>query len=109
MKLVMAIVNTQDSRPLLDALMRQGHRATLISTTGGFLREGNATIFIGTPDETLEEVLGLIRQNCHIRTKYVNPLPPVMEPGEMYLPNPVEVEVGGAIVFVIDVARFEKY
>jgi uncharacterized protein YaaQ len=109
MKLVIAIVNSQDSRPLLDALMQQGHRATLISTTGGFLREGNATVFIGTPDETLEDMLGIIRQNCHTRTKYVNPLPPVMEPGEMYLPNPVEVEVGGAIVFVMDVARFEKY
>lgn len=109
MKLVIAIVNSQDSRPLLDALMRAGHRATLISTTGGFLREGNATVFIGTADETLEDVLAIIRQNCHTRTKYVNPLPPVMEPGEMYLPNPVEVEVGGAIVFVMDVARFEKF
>ena len=109
MKLVMAIVNSQDSRPLLDGLMQQGHRATLISTTGGFLREGNATVFVGTQDETLEDILGIIRQNCHTRTKYVNPLPPVMEPGEMYLPNPVEVEVGGAIVFVMDVARFEKY
>ena len=89
--------------------MRQGHRATLVSTTGGFLREGNATIFIGTPAESLEEVLDTIRQNCHTRTKYVNPLPPVMEPGEMYLPNPVEVEVGGATVFVVDVARSEKY
>jgi len=109
MKLVIAIVNSQDSHPLLDALMREGHRATLISTTGGFLREGNATVFIGTSDEALENVLGIIRQNCHTRTKYVNPLPPVMEPGEMYLPNPVEVEIGGAIVFVMDVARFEKF
>ena len=109
MKLVIAVVHSQDSRPLVDSLMRQGHRATVISTTGGFLREGNATILIGTQDETLEEVLSNIRHNCRTRTKYVNPLPPVMEPGEMYLPNPVEVEVGGAIVFLLDVARFEKY
>jgi uncharacterized protein YaaQ len=33
----------------------------------------------------------------------------VIEPGEMYLPTPVEVEVGGATVFVINVDRFEKY
>jgi uncharacterized protein YaaQ len=109
MKLVIAIVNSQDSRSLVDALMQKGHRATVVSTTGGFLREGNATLFMGTSDDALEEVLDAIRQNCHTRTKYVNPLPPVMEPGEMYLPNPVEVEVGGATVFVVDVARFEKY
>jgi len=109
MKLIMSIVNSEDSRPLVDALMRKGHRATMISTTGGFLREGNATIFVGTEDENAEEVLDIIRENCHTRTQHVNPLPPVMEPGEMYLPTPIEVEVGGATVFVINVDRFERY
>ena len=109
MKLVISIVSNEDARPLINALMRRGHRATMISTTGGFLREGNATIFVGTEDKALDEVLGIIRDNCHTHTQYVNPLPPVIEPGEMYLPTPVEVEVGGATVFVINVDRFEKY
>jgi len=109
MKLVISIVSNEDARPLINALMRRGHRATTVSTTGGFLREGNATIFIGTEDKMLEEVLGIIRENCHTHTQYVNPLPPVIEPGEMYLPTPVEVEVGGATVFVLNVDRFEKY
>ena len=109
MKLIMSIVHNDDARPLIDTLMRSGYRATMISTTGGFLREGNATIFVGTEDERIDEVLGIIRENCHTRTQHVNPLPPVMEPGEMYLPTPIEVEVGGATVFVIDVDRFERY
>lgn len=109
MKLVMSIVNNEDARPLTDALLRRGHRATVISTTGGFLREGNATIFVGTEDEKVTEVLGIIRENCHTRTQHVNPLPPVMEPGEMYLPTPIEVQVGGATVFVINVDQFERY
>jgi uncharacterized protein YaaQ len=109
MKLVIAIIHSQDSRALVDALMQGSHRATLVSTTGGFLREGNATVFIGTQEENLQEILDIIRQNCHTRSQFVNPLPPVMEPGEMYLPNPVEVEVGGATVFVLDVAQFERY
>ena len=109
MKLVISIVSNEDARPLINSLMRRGHRATMVSTTGGFLREGNATIFIGTEDKSLDEVLGVIRDNCHTHTQYVNPLPPVIEPGEMYLPTPVEVEVGGATVFVINVDRFEKY
>ncbi len=109
MKLVISIVSNEDARPLINSLMRRGHRATMVSTTGGFLREGNATIFIGTEDKTLDEVLGVIRDNCHTHTQYVNPLPPVIEPGEMYLPTPVEVEVGGATVFVVNVDRFEKY
>lgn len=109
MKLIMSIVHSDDAGQLVDALTGAGYRATTISTTGGFLRQGNATIFVGTEDENVAQVLELIQQNCETRTEYINPLPPVMEPGEMYLPSPVEVQVGGATVFVLDVARFEQY
>jgi len=109
MKLIMSIVNSDDARGLLEKLSGHGHRATMISTTGGFLREGNATIFVGTGDEKVDEVLTLIKESCHTRTQYVNPLPPVMEPGELYMPTPVEVEVGGATVFVLDVSRVERF
>lgn len=109
MKLVMSIINSDDEARLVEALTDAGYRATTISTTGGFLRQGNATVFVGTEDQEVPQVLQLIRENCHTRTQYVNPLPPVMEPGEMYIPAPIEVQVGGAIVFVLDVARFERF
>lgn len=108
MKLVMSIVHGDDAGRLVDALTSAGFRATTISTTGGFLRQGNATIFVGTEDEMVAQVLKLIRDNCRTRTQYVNPLPPVMEPGEMYLPTPVDVQVGGATVFVLDVVEFDQ-
>ena len=92
MKLVMSIVNNDDERRLAEALMVAGYRATTISTTGGFLRQGNATIFVGTEDENVPHVLQLIRENCHTRSQIVNPMPPVMEPGEMYMPVPTEVQ-----------------
>jgi uncharacterized protein YaaQ len=109
MKLVMSIINSDDERRLVEALTLAGYRATTISTTGGFLRQGNATIFVGTEDENVPQVLQLIRENCHTRTQFVNPMPPVMEPGEMYIPAPAEVQLGGATVFVLDVAQFERF
>jgi len=109
MKLIMSIVHSDDARGLLEALMRKGYRATMISTTGGFLREGNATILMGTEDEKVEEVLSIIRESCHTRTRYINPLPPVVEPGEFHMPSPVEVQIGGATVFVLSVERFERF
>jgi uncharacterized protein YaaQ len=109
MKLIMGIVNSDDQARLVDALTQAGYRATTISTTGGFLRQGNATIFVGTEDEKVPHVLQLIKENCHTRMQYVNPLPPVMEPGEMYIPTPVDVQVGGATVFVLEVAQFERF
>ncbi|MGQ9457677.1 MAG: cyclic-di-AMP receptor [Anaerolineae bacterium] len=109
MKLIMAVVNSDDSRDLVDRLVREGFRATVISTTGGFLREGNATVLVGTEDEQVPQVMKALRECCHTRTQYVNPLPPVLEPGELYMPSPVEVQVGGATVFVLNVERFEKF
>lgn len=109
MKLVLAIVHNDDAGKLTDALRDRNHQSTLISTTGGFLREGNATILIGVDADKLEDVLTLIKANCVTRTQFVNPMPPVMEPGELYLAQPVEVQVGGATVFVMDVERFEKF
>ena len=108
MKLVFAIVHNDDAGKLTDALRDNNYQFTLISTTGGFLREGNSTILIGVDLDKLEDVLTLIRSNCVTRSQFVNPMPPVMEPGELYLAQPVEVQVGGATVFVVDVERFEK-
>ena len=109
MKLILSIVNSDDARPLLEVLSREGQRATMVSTTGGLLREGNSTILIGVEDEQMDAVLSIIRENCQSRKQFVNPLPPIMEPGELYMPAPVEIEVGGATVFVLDVERFERF
>ena len=109
MKLIISIVHREDADTLLKALTDAKYKATLISTTGGFLREGNATIYIGAEAEKVENVLGLIKDNCHTRTRYVSPLAPLTEPSEFYIPEPVELEVGGATVFILDVERYEKF
>jgi uncharacterized protein YaaQ len=108
MKMVMAIINTEDSRTLLDRLTRRGHSATLTSSAGGFLRIGNTMMFVGVEDDDVEEVLMIIREGCPNRIQYVTPLPPVMEPGEVHIPKPIEKHVGGATIFVLDVEHFEK-
>lgn len=108
MKLILAIVHKDDAGGLLNALMEKEYRATRINTAGGFLRESNATILVGVDDSQVDDVLAIIKANCQARTQYINPIPPIMEPGEFYVPYPVEVQVGGATVFVLDVARYER-
>lgn len=108
MKLILAIVQESDANGLLDKLMTAGYRATLISTTGGFLREGNATVLVGVEDKELPEVMRVIQANCSARKQYITPLPPILEPGEFYVPQPVEVQVGGATVFVLAVEDFRR-
>ena len=103
MKLLIAVIQRQDEAGLVKALTNQAIGVTRVSSQGGFLREGNVTLFIVIEDARLEEVLQLIRTHCHTRTKFVAPLPPIAESGEFYPSTPVEVQVGGASIFVVNV------
>ncbi|MEK6721808.1 MAG: cyclic-di-AMP receptor [Chloroflexota bacterium] len=108
MKLVVAIVHHEDAGSLVDALLEREYRATRLQSSGGFLKQSNATIMVGVEDDKVDEVLGIVRETCTSRTEIVNPMPPIMEPGEFFMPYPLEVEVGGATVFVVPVERFER-
>jgi uncharacterized protein YaaQ len=108
-KLVVAIVHKEDAGRLVDALVERDFRATRLHSSGGFLRQSNASLLLGVEDEQVEAVLAIIRDNCVSRTQTVSPLPPLMEPGEFYLPYPTEVNVGGAVVFVLPVERYERF
>ncbi len=108
MKLVLAIVHNEDAGALVDALLAKDHRATRLHSSGGCLKQSNATVMVGAEDDVVEEVLAIVRETCTSRTQVVNPLPPIMEPGEFLMPYPLEVEIGGATVFVLPVERFER-
>jgi uncharacterized protein YaaQ len=105
MKLIMAIVSSDDSREVLDRLTKAGFRATVISTTGGFLREGNTTIFLGIDDNKITQAIEVVRQTCRRRTQWVSPLPTLEGPG-LEMSEPIEVSVGGAVVLVMNIEQF---
>ncbi|MGH2450016.1 MAG: cyclic-di-AMP receptor [Candidatus Limnocylindria bacterium] len=108
MKLVVAIVHSEDAGALVDALTDKDYRVTRLHSQGGFLKQTNASVLVGVEEAQIEAVLAIIRETCHARSQYINPMPPIMEPGEFYMPYPVEVTFGGATVFVLDVARYER-
>ena len=108
MKLVIIIASDADADRLMKALIQHGYPATKVSSTGGFLHRGNATILSGVEPDEVEQVLAMVRAECHARTEYV-PVQTLPFFGEGATPSePVEVRVGGAIVFVVNVERFEK-
>ena len=63
MKLIIAIVNSDDSSSVQAALTEEGYFVTKLSTTGGFLKKGNTTFFIGTNDDKVEHAVGIIKEN----------------------------------------------
>jgi len=108
-KLVIAIVQGEDAASTVTALSEAGISSTRMSSTGGFLQQGNVTLVIGVEDARVNDTLKIIRETSHERSRYVTSVPPLAEPGEVVMAYPVEVQVGGATVFVVPVDSFEKF
>lgn len=66
------------------------------------------TLLIGVEDDRVPDALKIIHENCRERSRNLTPVPPMAEPGEFFMAYPVEVQVGGATVFVVPVDSFEK-
>ena len=107
MKLVIAVVNKEDSSALISKLNKSGFMSTKLSTTGGFLKAGNVTLLIGTQDEKVDEIIEIMRECCSKRSQVVNATTGSYA-DQFFTTLPVEVTVGGATVFVVDVDKFIK-
>lgn len=101
MKLIYAIVNSDDTYRVSNALVKNGFYATKLSSTGGFLKAGNTTFLIATENDKVDKVIEVIKEKSQKRKAFV--------PSANNEVNfPVEINVGGATIIVTDIDRFEK-
>lgn len=108
MKLVFAIVHSEDGQKVMDELNKNGFSVTKLCSTGGFLKSGNTTLLAGVEEDKVSEVIAIIEKKSKSRKQVVNSSVPNNGIGGMFMAYPVEVVVGGATIFVLDVERFEK-
>lgn len=104
MKLILAIVQNDDAKRLIKMLTEQGFSVTRLSTTGGFLQGGNVTLLIGVAPERLQTALDIIRDQSGLRKEYT-----VIPSSAEIIDAPVQVTLGGATVFVVDVEAHYKF
>lgn len=105
MKMVMAIMPRGEAESVLQALVAANHTATYVETRGGMLRQAQMTLFIAVETQDLEQVMGIIRKTC--RSEAV--VESVDREGISSTPMPARPRLGGAVVFIWDVARSETY
>ena len=106
MKLILAIMSNEDSPSVSAALTKENYQVTRLATTGGFLRAGNTTLIVGTEDGKVDKAIEVIGEYSRKRTEIV-PSTASYDIGR-FASFPVEVQVGGATIFVIDVEQFIK-
>ena len=98
--------SNDDSAKVQAALTKERFQVTKLATTGGFLMAGNTTFICGTDDDKVDRMIEIIGTHSKKRTQMV---PSSASYGVgMYTSFPVEVTVGGATIFVMNVERFEK-
>ncbi|MCD4685850.1 MAG: cyclic-di-AMP receptor [Anaerolineae bacterium] len=107
MKLIIAVVQDQDADDTIKALNDAGYRVTRVASTGGFFSVGNTTLLCGVDDSVVETVITILNDSCVRRTRLIPAGPNIVESAAM-MGAFVEVEVGGATVFVLDVEHFEQ-
>ena len=106
MKLIITIVSKDDSQKVTKSLLNNDFFVTKMSSTGGFLRGGNVTLMTGVSDGDVEKVIKIISNCCKSRKEFVsNPF--VGEYGTS-IQAPIEITVGGATIFVMNVEQFKK-
>ncbi len=106
MKLIIAIVSKDDSGALSTALTKEDYQVTRMASTGGFLRSGNVTLLIGTQSDRVERAIEIINEFSRRRSEFV-PGTTGYDMGR-FAGAPLEVQVGGATIFVVDVEQFIK-
>ncbi|MGL4762630.1 MAG: cyclic-di-AMP receptor [Sarcina sp.] len=108
MKLIITIVQDDDSLDLVEELNEKGYTVTKLATTGGFLKSGNTTLLIGLEESKVDSAIAVIKENCERRKGILPVVEPMPEPAGVFVPYPVDVEVGGATIFVVDVDKYLK-
>lgn len=108
MKLVITIIHDEDSHMLVEKLFNAGFSSTKLASTGGLLRTGNTTLLIGVDKEKVDQVIEIIKETCQTTKRISLINPPTSATPEGYMPYPIEVVVGGATLFVVDVDQYLK-
>ena len=109
MKLIISIVQDEDAGKLVSTLLGEGFYVTKLASTGGFLRVGYTTLLMGVENDKVDHALETIESVCKSRKQVATSPAPFSGATGVYVPYPIEVTVGGATVFVMDIDQFKKF
>ena len=104
-KLAIIIVQSDDVAELIDRLVADHFGATRIDAAGGFLRTENAIVLVATHDVRMPTLLEVVRRTC--RQRVVAWFPPMVDAMIGALSEPIDIEVGGAVIFIVPIERVE--
>ncbi|WP_349401621.1 cyclic-di-AMP receptor [Candidatus Phytoplasma solani] len=106
MKLIIAIVSSNDANKVENSLIENSFFITKLATKGGFLKETNATFILGVKEEQVHKALDIIGKHSKKKTQLIPNS--IMNQFSAYSSLPTEISIGGATIFVLNVDQFLK-
>ncbi len=106
-RLVILVVSGSQSDQLMRRLRQEQFYFTIIDSTGGMLQEPMVCLLLGFQQRRMPALLDTVRQCCKPHTQYI--------PAQMHMPSDVrslsmvEAQVGGALVYAMDVEQFIQF
>jgi uncharacterized protein YaaQ len=107
--MLLAIIQQDDVQVALAALNDAGLRVTHLSSVGGFLEAGNATLLLGLEEKQIARATSILAEKCRQRTVLINAARRTTEFQGPSLVAPVEAQVGGATIFALPVERYVRF
>ena len=112
MKMIFAMLHSEDVDETVEELNKEKYWVTKLSTTGGFLKNKNVTLVIGTEDEQVPGALKILKECAGARQSVKYTMSSMstgsLGPGANSM-IPIDMQVGGCTVFVVDVDQYEKF
>ena len=109
-KMILAVLQGDEYRDAIEELNEHGFYATVLHSSGGFLRKQSVTILVGLNHEYLEEALQVLKHyGKRVETQYQPMSLSGADPSLSGESVPVPVPCGGVVLFVLDVSDYERY
>lgn len=107
--MIIAIVQGEDSTYIIEALAKENYRVTKLATTEGFLKSCNTTLMMGTEEEKVQAVIYAIKHKCKKRKEILVTSTTLGGSEDGYMQQcPVQINIGGTTIFIIDVDQLVK-
>jgi len=62
----------------------------------------------GVEDDQVDKAIGIVKNNCETRNQTITSPTPMAGTAGVFIPYPIEVKIGGATIFVVDIEKYLK-
>ena len=106
MKMLIIIVEDDDAFTVIDELNEKGFSVTKLASTGGFLRSGKTTLLCGVDEDRITDLIEIVKQKCKVRKQVASSHSMILAASDTHIPYPIEISVGGATIFSLNIEEF---